>query len=96
MVYKIDMNKIYLTLLPLALVTTPVYSHDTCSTEQRVEETNGSERIRARKVEVFPSNSRRSRSLEDYINRNPPAPRYCETKKITDEYGYVHYFQTCR
>ena len=81
------MNKIYYTIGFLALVSTPVYAHDTCP--------NPSDTIRVKKVETFPSNSRRDRSFQDFQTRNPRVPTNCVTKQITDEYGYVHYFQTC-
>lgn len=87
------MNKIYYTLGFLALVSTPVYAHDTCSNQE--QQSDQSEKIRPRKVETFPSNSRRDRSFNDFLIKNARTPTHCVTKKITDEYGYVHYFQTC-
>lgn len=49
-----------------------------------------------RKIERFVGDSIQNDRVRDYSRyRNHRRP-YCVTHKVTDEYGYVHYFTQCR
>ena len=75
--------KTVLFILLAVLLSTPGYA------EERKKE-------REVKIERFFNDSiRRDRARDDSRYRNQRRP-YCVTYKVTDEYGYVEYFQRCR
>lgn len=81
------MNKLFYIFLSVLFVCSPAHAR---------ERPDEMERIKARTVEIFyGSTIRRDRVRDDSRYRHQRKP-YCVTYKVTDEYGYVHYFEQCR
>lgn len=78
------MNKILYTIIFASLICTPVYAQDEF------------ENIRAKRVETYVNDSiKYDRARDDSRYRLKRRP-YCVTKKVTDEFGYIHYFEICK
>lgn len=95
MVYKRYMNKIIYTFAALSLISSPVYANNRDKEPDPFEEEMRNIKIKSVR-EYSNSSIRFDRTRDDSRYRFQRERAFCVTRKVVDEYGYVHYFERCR
>ena len=89
------MNKILYTLATLSLISSPVYANNRDKEPNPFEEEMRN--IRVKSVREYSNDSiQYDRTRDDSRYRFLREKAYCITRKVVDQYGYVHYFERCR
>ena len=94
------MKNILYSIAVLSLAVSPAYSHENHTHVNKKEKDpfeDEMRNIRVKSVRTFTNNSiqydrAHTPSRYKYFNPNP----FCVTRRVTDEYGYVHYLTRCR
>jgi hypothetical protein len=96
------MKNILYSIAAFCLVVSPAYAHENHSekpvqTKEKDPFEDEMRNIRVKSVRTYTDNSiqydrTHTPSRYKYFNPNP----FCVTRKVTDEYGYVHYLTRCR